>query len=166
MAEITLKGNKIYTIGNLPEVGSKAPDFVLTKTDLSDFSLKDLRGKRVVLNIFPSLDTSVCAMSVRRFNDEAQKLENTVVVCASMDLPYAHKRFCATEGLENVLSASELRDKNFGNLYGVRIVDGPMAGLLSRAVVILDEQGKVVYTEQVPEIGQEPDYQKAINALK
>jgi len=165
MAEITLKGNKIHTVGDLPAVGSDAPDFVLTGKDLSDVKLSDMRGKKVVLNIFASLDTDICAASVRRFNAEAQSKDNTVVVCASLDLPFAHSRFCSTEGLENVVSASELRDRNFGEAYGVRIVDGPMAGLLSRAVVVIDEAGKVTYTEQVPEIAQEPDYEAALKAL-
>lgn len=165
MAEITLKGNKIHTVGNLPAVGSKAPDFVLTGKDLSDVKLSDMKGKKVVLNIFPSLDTDVCAASVRRFNTEAQSRDNTVVVCASLDLPFAHGRFCTTEGLENVVSASELRDRSFGKNYGVRITDGPLAGLFSRAVVVIDESGKVAYTEQVPEIVQEPNYKAALKAL-
>jgi thiol peroxidase len=124
-----------------------------------------LSGKKVVLNIFPSLDTEVCAASVRRFNAEAEKVDNTVVVCASLDLPFAHGRFCTTEGLENVVPASELRDRNFGDAYGVRIADGPLAGLLSRAVVVIDEAGKVAYTEQVPEIVEEPNYEAALKAL-
>lgn len=165
MAEITLKGNKINTIGELPAVGTKAPDFVLTGKHLSDIKLSDFAGKKVVLNIFPSLDTEVCAASVRRFNAEAEKADNTAVVCASLDLPFAHSRFCTTEGLENVVSASELRDRNFGDIYGVRIVDGPLAGLLSRAIVVIDEDGKVVYTEQVPEITQEPNYDAALAAI-
>ena len=166
MAEITLKGNPIHTAGNLPKVGSKAPDFKLTKTDLSIATLKDYKGKKVVLNIFPSLDTAVCATSVRTFNAQAEKLDNTVVLCASLDLPFAHNRFCSTEGLENVVSLSELSDRSFGKDYGVRIIDGPMAGLFSRAVVVIDEQGEVIYTEQVPEITQEPNYEAALNALK
>lgn len=165
MAEITLKGNPIHTCGELPAVGSPAPDFVLTKTDLSDVSLKDFAGKRIVLNIFPSIDTSVCATSVRKFNAEAENLANTVVLCASLDLPFAHDRFCGAEGLENVVPVTELRNRDVGEAYGVRIVDGPLAGLFSRAVVIIDEQGKVMYTEQVPEIGQEPDYEAALQAL-
>lgn len=165
MAKITLKGNPINTSGDLPGVGSDAPDFTLTRKDLSDASLKDYKGKRVVLNIFPSLDTDVCAASVRRFNAEVEKLENTVVLCISMDLPFAHKRFCTTEGLDNVISLSELRQRQFGETYGVRITDGPMAGLFSRAVVVLDENHKVVYTEQVPEIVQEPDYESAKKSL-
>ena len=166
MSEITLKGNKINTVGELPANGSKAPDFKLTNTDLADISLNDFAGKRVVLNIFPSLDTPTCASSVRKFNEEVSKLDNTSVVCVSMDLPFAHKRFCTTEGIENVVSASELRERGFGEAYGVRIQDGPLAGLFSRAVVVLNENGEVVYTEQVPEIVDEPNYEAAIEALK
>lgn len=166
MAQITLKGNQINTSGTLPGIGSQAPDFILTNTDLADVSLKDFTGKRIVLNIFPSIDTAVCSASVRRFNAEAEKLDNTAVLCISLDLPFAHKRFCGAEGLENVFSLSELRKRDFGEKYGVRILDGPMAGLLSRAVVILDESGKVVYTQQVPEIVDEPNYESALNALK
>jgi thioredoxin-dependent peroxiredoxin len=165
MSEITLKGNKIHTVGTLPAVGSDAPDFKVVKTDLSETSLADYAGQKLVLNIFPSLDTDVCAMSVRKFNAEAEKLENTVVLCVSMDLPFAHKRFCGAEGLENVVSASDFRYGNFGANYGVKIADGPLAGLMSRAVVIVNPEGKVVYTEQVPEIVQEPDYAAALAAL-
>ena len=165
MATITLKGNPIHTCGQLPTVGSQAPDFVLTKTDLADVSLKDFAGKRIVLNIFPSIDTSVCATSVRKFNAEAGNLKNTVMLCVSLDLPFAHGRFCGAEGLNNVISVSELRNRVFGEAYGVRIIDGPLAGLLSRAVVIIDEKGKVKYTEQVPEIAQEPNYAAALKAL-
>ena len=165
MAEITLKGNKIHTYGTLPAVGSKAPDFLLTKTDLADVSLKDFAGKRIVLNIFPSIDTGVCAASVRRFNEEVQKLHDTVVLCASIDLPFAHSRFCGAEGLESVISVSELRKRQFGEDYGVRIIDGPLAGLFSRAVVVVDEKGVVKYTEQVPEIAQEPNYEAVLKAL-
>ncbi len=165
MAEITLKGNPIHTSGNLPEKGTMAPDFKLTSTNLSDIFLKDYLGKRIVLNIFPSLDTGICATSIRTFNARASKLENTVVICASLDTPFAHKRFCTTEGLADVISASELCDRNFGKDYGVRIIDGPMAGLFSRAVVVIDTDGKVIYTEQVPEIGQEPNYEAALASL-
>ena len=165
MAAITLKGNKIHTVGDLPTVGSKAPDFSLVNSDLSDTTLADYKGKRVILNIFPSLDTDVCASSVRRFNLEAGKLDNTVVLCASMDLPFAHKRFCSNEGLDDVITLSGMRNQNFGNEYGVLIADGPLAGLYSRAVVVLDENGIVIYTEQVPEIVQEPDYEKALSSL-
>jgi thiol peroxidase len=166
MAKITFKGNPAETAGTLPAVGSAAPDFKLTKSDLSDASLKDYRGKKVVLNIFPSLDTPVCAASVRRFNAEASKLDNTVVLCISRDLPFAQSRFCAAEGLNNVVTASEYRNSSFSDAYGVRIQDGPLAGLLSRAVVVIDEQGKVKYTQQVPEIVNEPDYAAALAVLK
>jgi thioredoxin-dependent peroxiredoxin len=166
MAKITLAGNQIQTVGELPAKGSKANDFKLVNTDLSPLSLDDLKGKKVVLNIFPSLDTDVCAASVRRFNQEASNLENTVVVCVSKDLPFAHKRFCSTEGINNVVNASDFRDGNFGESYGVTIADGPLAGLHSRAVVVLNENGEVVYTEQVPEIVQEPDYTAALEAVK
>ncbi|MBF0177084.1 MAG: thiol peroxidase [Magnetococcales bacterium] len=165
MAKITLKGNPINTCGNLPAVGSKAPDFVLTKTDLSDVSLKDFHGKTLVLNIFPSIDTAVCATSVRRFNADVDKMPNAVVLCVSLDLPFAHGRFCGAEGLQKVVPATELRQRGFGEAYGVRIVDGPLAGLLARAVVVVDPQGKVKYAQQVPEIVQEPDYEAAIKAI-
>jgi thiol peroxidase len=167
MAEITLKGNPIHTNDQLPTEGKSAPDFKLTKTDLSDVSLKDFKGKRVLLNIFPSLDTDVCAASVRKFNAQAGDLDNTVVVSVSKDLPFAHNRFCSTEGLDNVVSTTQLRsDSSFAKDYGIEIVDGPMAGLMARSVVVIDEDGTVKYTELVPEIAQEPDYQKAIDALK
>ncbi len=166
MAQITFKGSPINTSGSLPKIGSAAPDFRVVKTDLTPMSLGDYKGKKVILNIFPSIDTGVCAASVRRFNVEASKLANTVVLCISRDLPFAQKRFCAAEGLENVIPGSEFRDANFGNAYGVRIVDGPLEGLLARAIVIVDEKGAVLYTEQVPEIAQEPDYEKALAALK
>jgi len=166
MATITLGGNPINTIGNLPIKGVKAPQFRLTRTDLSDITLGELVGKRVVLNIFPSLDTEICASSVRKFNAEVSGLKNTIVVCASRDLPFAHKRFCVAEGLENVISASELRDSHFGKDYGVRIIDGPLSGLDSRAVVVIDEEGTVVYSEQVPEIAQEPNYEEALKVLR
>ena len=166
MAQVTFKGEGIQTIGELPRVGEQAPDFVLTKTNLSDVSLTDLAGKRVVLNIFPSVDTSVCATTVRRFNAEINKVDNAIVLCVSLDLPFAHARFCGAEGLDNVISVSELRDRHFGDRYGVRIVDGPLAGLLARAVVILDENGKVLYTQLVPDIAEEPDYDAAMSKLK
>ncbi len=166
MAQISLQGNPINTIGTLPEIGGKGPDFKLTKTDLSDVTLNDFAGKRLVLNIFPSIDTGVCATAVRRFNAEAEKLENTEVLCISADLPFAQARFCGAEGLERVVSLSAMRDRKFGEDYGVTISDGPLAGLFSRAVVILNEKGDVIYTEQVPEITQEPDYEAALNNLK
>lgn len=164
MATITFKGNAINTAGKLPDVGSKAPDFKLVKSDLSEASLADYKGKKVILNIFPSLDTSVCAASVRKFNAEAEKQPNTVVLCISRDLPFAHTRFCSVEGLKNVVSLSEYRDDSFSKAYGVKIADGPLAGLHSRAIVVVDENGTVKYTEQVPEIAQEPDYEKALKA--
>jgi len=166
MAKITFKGNPIETAGSLPGIGSAAPDFTVIKTDLAPVSLSELKGKKVVLNIFPSIDTAVCASSVRRFNAEASKLTNTLVLCISKDLPFAQKRFCAAEGLENVIPASEFRDTSFSGAYKVAIVTGPLQGLFSRAIVIVDETGAVTYTEQVPEIGQEPDYEKALAALK
>lgn len=166
MATITFQGNPVKTIGNLPDNGSAAPDFKLVKTDLSTISLADLKGKKAILNIFPSLDTGICAASVRKFNAEAAALENAVVVCVSRDLPFAHKRFCVAEGIENVITASDFRDGSFGEAYGLTISGGAFDGLHSRAVVVVDEHGKVVYTEQVPEIVQEPDYGKALEALK
>ena len=146
-------------------VGSVAPDFSLTNIDREKKSLSALKGKKVVYNIFPSLDTDVCASSVRKFNTTASTLENTVVVCVSMDLPFAHKRFCTTEGLANVVSASDFRGGNFGKDFGLTIADGPLMGLLSRAIIVADENGKVIYTEQVPEIVQEPDYEAALKSL-
>ncbi len=166
MASITLKGNAINTNGDLPAVGTKAPDFTLTKTDLGSVSLADFAGKTVVLNIFPSVDTGVCAASVRRFNADLDKLTDTVVLCASADLPFAHARFCGAEGLEKVMSVSDLRDKGFAERYGIKIVDGPLAGLCARSVVVIDGSGTVIYTELVPEIVQEPNYDAAIAAAK
>ncbi len=166
MSTIKLKGNEIHTAGTLPSNGTVAPDFKLAKTDLSDVSLKDFAGKKILLNIFPSIDTGICAASARRFNKEASSIPNTVVVCVSKDLPFAHKRFCEAEGLTNVVAASAIRNDSFEKGYHVQIIDGPMAGLLSRAVVVIGEDGKVKYSEQVPEIVQEPDYEAALNALK
>lgn len=165
MANITLKGNTVATIGELPAVGKNAPGFTLTKTDLSECGLTDLSGKKVVLNIFPSVDTPVCAASVRKFNKTASSNEDTVVLCVSADLPFAHSRFCEIDGLKDVISCSVFRNPDFGKDYGVTIVDGPLAGLLSRAIVIIDADGKVIYNEQVPEITQEPDYDTALSAL-
>ena len=165
MASITLKGNPINTIGELPQVGSAAPEFDLVKTDLSHVSLKDFAGKTVVLNIFPSIDTPVCATSVKRFNEDASKLGDAVVLCVSRDLPFAHKRFCGAEGIESVHSVSDFRAPSFGKDYGVTITDGPIANLFSRAIVVIDGGGKVVYTEQVPEIAQEPDYEKVLATI-
>ncbi len=165
MATIKLKGNPIHTKGNLPAVGSQAPDFKLVKDDLSEVALSDYKGRKVVLNIFPSLDTSVCASSVRHFNEKVGNLENTVLISISKDLPFAHGRFCSTEGLKNVVPASGFRDDKFGADYGVELIDGPLKGLYSRAVVVLDEAGRVKYTEQVPEITEEPDYDKAMEIV-
>lgn len=166
MANITLQGNPVTTIGSLPEVGSAAADFKLVQQDLSDISLSEFKGKNVVLNIFPSLDTGTCAASVRRFNKEVGEKDNTVVICISADLPFAAGRFCTAEGLKNVYTASVFREPEFGKKYGVLFTDGPLAGLLSRAVVVVDPDGKVAYTQQVPEIGDEPDYHSALAALK
>lgn len=166
MAEITLQGNKIRTFGNLPTVGAKAPDFKLTAGDLSEKSLADYKGKRVVLNVFPSIDTGTCAASVRKFNQEAAGLDNTVVLCISKDLPFAQNRFCAAEGLKNVTTLSEFKDDNFSEAYQLKIKDGPLAGLMSRAVVVTNEDGNIIYTEQVSEITDEPDYESALAVLK
>lgn len=165
MATITLKGNEIHTHGNLPSVGEKAPDFELVNTDLSLSTLSDYKGSKVILNIFPSVDTGICAASVRAFNKEAGNLENTKVLCISRDLPFAQARFCGAEGLENVTNHSDFRDGKFGKDYGVEIVDGPMKGLHSRAVVVVNEEGIVTHAEQVPEIVQEPDYEAALKTL-
>lgn len=165
MATISLRGATIETVGTLPVNDSKAPPFALVKTDLSECRLDDFSGKTVVLNIFPSIDTPTCAASVRRFNEEAAKRENTVVLCVSADLPFAHKRFCETEGIDNVEAVSTFRSPEFGKDYGVTIATGPIRGLLSRAVLVIDGSGKVVYGEQVPEIGQEPDYDAALRHL-
>lgn len=165
MANITLGGNPIHTSGQLPAVGAKAPDFKLTGGDLKDLSLADFKGKKKVLNIVPSLDTPVCATSTRKFNKDAGSLPNVVVLVVSADLPFAAKRFCTTEGLANVTALSTFRS-TFAKDWGVAIVDGPLAGVTSRAVVVLDENDKVVYEEQVPEIKQEPNYDAALAALK
>lgn len=165
MAKITLKGNPVQTVGELPAVGAVLPSFTLVKTDLSEVSLSGFAGKRVVLNIFPSLDTPVCASSVRRFNQELSTLGDTVVLCISADLPFAHGRFCVAEGLDRVIPLSAFRSPEFGQDYGLAIADGPLKGLLSRAVIVADETGKIIYTEQVPEIVEEPDYAKALQAL-
>lgn len=163
MAQITCEGSSVNTLGELPVVGSAAPDFTLVKQDLSETILADYSGQRLVLNIFPSIDTGVCAASVRAFNEKAAGLENTTVLCVSQDLPFAQGRFCGAEGIENVVTASAFRAA-FGDHYGVTLVDSPLAGLLARAVIVIDEDGNVVYTELVPEIAQEPDYDKALSA--
>lgn len=165
MAKITLKGNPIETIGKLPKVGKKAPKFNLTKADLSKAKLKDFKGSKLVLNIFPSIDTGTCAASVRKFNEKAGKLENTKVLCISKDLPFAQARFCGAEGLENVITLSDYAKGKFGKNYGVTIKEGPLEKLHSRAIVIIDENGIVKYTQQVPEITEEPNYEEALKAL-
>lgn len=165
MANITLGGNPIETIGNLPEVGSKAPEFKLTATDLSDKTLSDFNGSRVVLNIFPSIDTGTCAQSVRTFNEKASGLDNTKVLCVSKDLPFAMDRFCGAEGLENVISLSDYKTGDFGKTYGLTIANSALETLLSRCIVVLDTDGTILHTEQVGEIADEPNYEAALNAL-
>ncbi len=165
MATVTLHGDAINTSGQLPSVGSKAPDFTLVKNDLSSCTLNDFSGQKLVLNIFPSIDTGTCAQSVRQFNKEAAELENTKVLCISRDLPFAQARFCGAEGLENVVNLSDYIDNSFGTSYGLNFIDGPLNGLHSRAVIVLDENGTITYTEQVPEIVDEPNYKAALEAL-
>ncbi|WP_129360007.1 MULTISPECIES: thiol peroxidase [Micrococcaceae] len=165
MAEITFKGNPTQTSGDLPDKGSTPPAFTLAGTDLGEVTENDFQGKTIVLNIFPSVDTGVCAASVRKFNEEAAGLNDVAVVCVSNDLPFALGRFCGAEGIDNVVTASGFRS-TFGDDYGVRITDGPMEGLLARSVVVISPQGEVVYTQLVPEIGQEPDYDSAITAAR
>ena len=166
MANITLGGKACTTVGELPVIGSTSPDFKLTKMDMSEMTLADLKGKKVILNIFPSVDTGICATSSRKFNAEASSLSNTVVACVSRDLPFAQKRFCGAEGLENVIMLSDYKTGAFGKSYGVHIADGGFQGLHARAVVVLDETGKVTYNQLVPEVGQEPDYDSALKAVK
>lgn len=166
MASITLKGNPIHTIGDLPAVGSKAPAFTLTGGDLQDVTLEQFTGKKKILNIVPSLDTPVCATSARKFNEQAAGAGNAVVLVISADLPFAQKRFCTTEGIENVVPLSVMKDRTFAKDYGVLIADGPLANLCARAVVVLDENDQVTYTQLVGEIAEEPDYEKALAALK
>ncbi|GAB3458088.1 thiol peroxidase [Insolitispirillum peregrinum] len=165
MASITLKGNPVSTVGDLPAVGTAAPDFRLTRTDLSEVTLADLAGKTVILSVFPSVDTPTCATSVRTFNAKAAALPNTVVLCASADLPFAHKRFCGAEGLDAVVSASDLRDKGFGARYGLTIAAGPLEGLLARAVLVIGADGVVRHAQLVSEIADEPDYAAALAAI-
>lgn len=165
MATITLGGNEVHTLGTLPENGSMAPDVELVDSDLGRVNLSDFRGQKVLMNIFPSVNTGVCSNSVRAFNKEAASLPNTKVLCISKDLPFAQKAFCAAEGIENVVMLSDYRDGRFGEAYGLTMTDGGFEALLSRCVIVLDESGKVRYSEQVPEIGQEPDYNAALQAL-
>ncbi|MCU4677351.1 thiol peroxidase [Catenovulum sp. 2E275] len=164
MASVTLKGNPIETVGDLPQVGSQAPNFTLVKSDLSEVSLADYKGKKLVLNIFPSVDTPTCATSVRKFNEQAAAFENTKVLCVSADLPFALGRFCGAEGIENVEAGSGFRS-SFGQDYGLTFSTGPLAGLYSRSVVVIDEDGKVIYNEQVAETADEPNYQAALASL-
>jgi thioredoxin-dependent peroxiredoxin len=164
MATVTLKGNPVHTSGELPAAGSRAPDFALVGGDLKDVSLAAFAGKRKILNIVPSLDTAVCALSTRQFNARAGALPDTVVLVVSADLPFAAKRFCTTEGLQNVVPLSMMRSKHFAKDYGVLLVDGPLAGLSARAVVVLDATDRVVHAQLVPEITQEPDYDAALQA--
>lgn len=165
MAKITLKGNPVNTSGNLPEKGSKAPDFKLIKSDLGTLTLSELKGKKLILNISPSLDTSICATSVRKFNQVAAEKTNTVVLAITKDLPFAHTRFCTTEGITNVVTLSGFRDKDFGKSYGVEIIDGPFTGLYARSIVVVDENGIITHSQLVPEIAQEADYDTALAAL-
>jgi len=166
MATVTLKGNEIHTLGTLPATGSKAPEFELTTNDLASKRLSDYKGSRVILNIFPSVDTGTCAQSVKQFNTEAAELDNTTVLCISKDLPFAQARFCGAEGIKNVEMLSDFKDGNFGKAYKLEFTDGPLAPLHSRAVMVLDEKGTVLYSEQVPEIVDEPNYKAALQALK
>lgn len=165
MATIKLGGNNIKTSGTLPKVGDTAPDFNLTAQDLSSKKLSDFKGSRVIMNIFPSIDTNVCATSVRKFNEKATGLKNTKVLCISKDLPFAQKRFVSDEEINNVTNLSDFRDGNFGKNYGVEMTSGALRGLHSRAVLVLDENGKVIHSQQVPEIGEEPDYLSALKPL-
>lgn len=165
MASITLGGNPIHTSGELPKVGSKLADFKLVKTDLSISSANDFLGKKLVLNIFPSIDTGTCAASVRKFNESASNLENTIVLCISRDLPFAQNRFCGAEGLENVVNLSDFSEGSFGKTNGLEITDGPLAGLHSRVVIVVDENGTITHTEQVAEIADEPNYEAAFAVL-
>lgn len=165
MAQVTFQGNPINTAGDLPAAGARAPDFRLTAGDMSDRSLADFAGKKKVLNIFPSVDTDVCAKSVREFNERAGSHPDVAMLQISADLPFAQGRFCSSNGLDSVTSLSMLRDKSFAQDYGTLITDGPLAGLSARAVVVVDENDQVIHSELVPEIGQEPDYEAAIKAL-
>ncbi len=166
MASITLRGTEIHPNGELPAVGSAAPDFSLTNGDLGDVSLADYAGKRILLNIVPSLDTPTCATSTRKFNEETSQVEGAAILVIAADLPFAMGRFCTTEGIENVAPLSLMRSRKFAKDYGVLITDGPLAGITARAIVVIDAEGKVAYTEMVPEIAQEPDYDAALAALR
>ncbi len=165
MSTITLGGNPINTSGELPKIGTQLADFKLVKTDLSIATLADFAGKRAVLNIFPSIDTGTCATSVRKFNETAANLNNTVVLCISRDLPFAQKRFCGAEGIENVVNLSDFKEGSFGKVNGLEITDGVLAGLHSRVIIVIDENGTIIHTEQVQEIADEPNYQAALAVL-
>lgn len=165
MATITLKGSPVHTIAALPAINSTAPNFTATQANLQEVELKDFAGKNIILNIFPSVDTEVCATSVRKFNEKAAALKNTVVLCLSKDLPFALGRFCGAANIKDVITASIFRNSEFGKQYGVEIVDGPLRGLMSRAIVVINPAGKVAYSEQVPEITHEPDYDGALATL-
>jgi thiol peroxidase len=165
MASLTIGSNQVHTNGDIPSVGKTAPDFTLADNKLNDVSLSSLRGQYVVLNIFPSIDTSTCAQSVREFNRRAASLANTTVLCIAKDLPFAMRRFCAAEGIDRVITLSDFRSKDFGNDYHVEMTDGPMRGLFARVVIVVDKSGVVKHTEVVPVIGQEPDYEAALKAL-
>jgi len=165
MATFTVKGKPTTTVGELPAKGAKAPDFKLVKSDLGTLSLSELKGKKLLLNIFTSLDTSTCATSVRKFNQLAAGMDNVTVLAISKDLPFAHRRFCTTEGITNVETLSGFRDRDFGQSYGIEIAEGPLTGLYTRSIVVIDEEGRVVYTQLVPEHGNEPDYDAALAAL-
>lgn len=166
MASTKLKGHPVDLSGSLPRVGSWAKDFRLTDKDLTDKSLGDFAGRKILLNVFPSVDTAVCAMSVRKFNQEAASVKDAVILCVSRDLPFALARFCGAEGIDRVYTLSELRDRNFGRDYGLEMVSGPMAGLLARAVIVINDQGQVIYHELVDDITHEPDYEAALQALQ
>jgi thiol peroxidase len=165
MAQFFIKGNPAHTIGELPSIGSDAPDFNLVKSDMSGLSLSELKGKKVILNIFTSLDTSTCATSVRKFNQLAAGKSNVIVLAISKDLPFAHRRFCSTEGITNLITLSGFRDSSFGKAYGIEITDGNLKGLYSRAIVVVDERGKVIYNQLVMEHSTEPDYDSALAEL-
>ncbi len=165
MAKVTLKGNPVNTTGNLPALGSEAPDFSLVRSDLSELTLSELKGKKVILDISPSLDTSICATAARKFNQLAAGRDDVIVLAITRDLPFAHGRFCTTEGIENVVTLSGFRNAEFGRAYGVELTDGLFKGLYARTIVVVDETGRVVYTELVPEIATEPDYDSALAAL-
>ena len=166
MATIQIKGQPVKTIGELPKPGEMAPEFILTKSDFTDISLNEFTGKKIILNIFPSIDTPVCSASVRRFNQEISSIPDAVVICASLDLPFALSRVCEAEGLKDVIPASELRDRAFGDIYGVRIIEGPLKGLFARSVVVIDEKGVVLYAKFVEELTTEPDYEEVLGFLK